>query len=385
MGAGAAPGEAHQGPPGVAVPIGGAQAREGRYQIHVPVIRNGEAQGLRFRRVFDELQLIPEPLYGASRVEHAALQAAAGLLPQPPGHAGDQTVFAPHAAFSRIHYGEAAGAVGVLGIPGMDASLSQQGGLLVSRRPADGDARQLLQTRYARCHPAVFPGVGNRQGEHIHGQLQLPAQVPVPVQGVDIEYHGAACVGAVRHMGLAAGEVPDEPGFHGAEQQLSPLRLLRRSGHVFQDPPELGAGEIGVDQKAGALLHQGSQSPGGQLVAVVRCAAALPDDGVAHRPPRVPVPDDGGLPLIGNADGGNIPGGKAALLKGLPQGLELGLEDLHGIMLHPSGPGIDLGKGVLGNGRYASHTVEHNGSGAGSALVQSNYIGIHGNLLAFSL
>ena len=42
-------------------------------------------------------------------------------------------------------------------------------------------------------------------------------------------------------MCLAAGELPDQPGFNGTEQQLAPLRTLADTLNIFQQPAQLGA------------------------------------------------------------------------------------------------------------------------------------------------
>ena len=52
-------------------------------------------------------------------------------------------------------------------------------------------------------------------------------------------------------MDFAAGEFPDQPGFHSAEEQFTIIRLSSGTGDVFQDPVDLGAGEVGVDDQTG--------------------------------------------------------------------------------------------------------------------------------------
>ena len=81
-------------------------------------------------------------------------------------------------------------------------------------------------------------------------------------------------------MDLAAGELPDKPGVHGSEAELARLGLLAGAGHVVQDPADLGAGEVGVDDEAGLLADEiGLVTQG---VAEFGGAAVLPDDGVVH-------------------------------------------------------------------------------------------------------
>ena len=110
-------------------------------------------------------------------------------------------------------------------------------------------------------------------------------------------------------MHLAAGELPDEPGFHGAEEQLSGFGLLAGAGHVFQNPADLCAGKIRINDKA-RLGTEGLGEPlGAQAVAIFGGAAVLPHDGMMNGLSRFLVPHYGGLALVGNAYGGNILGG----------------------------------------------------------------------------
>ena len=58
----------------------------------------------------------------------------------------------------------------------------------------------------------------------------------------------------------SAGQVPQQPAVDGAEQQLAAFGACARAGHVVEDPLDLGAAEIGIDQQAGALAHQFAHS-----------------------------------------------------------------------------------------------------------------------------
>lgn len=103
-------------------------------------------------------------------------------------------------------------------------------------------------------------------------------------------------------MGAAAGQIPDEPRVHIAEQQLAALGTLARTRNVIEDPLDLRAGKIGVDEQAGLLLHIRAKTVGRELIADGRRAAALPDDRVIDGLARVLVPDDRRLALVRDAD-----------------------------------------------------------------------------------
>ena len=309
VGPGGPPGEAHHGPPGVHVPVGRPQAGEGGDQIDPPVVRDGGGQHVAVAGLFDEPQLVPEPLDGGAGVEHAALQDVGGLAPQAPAHAGEQAVLGAHRGGAGVHQGEAAGAVGVLQLARGKAPLAEEGGLLVPRHAPDGQAGQGLQMGHpGGDHPQV-PAVLHRPGEEGQGHLQQLAQGLVPLQAVDVKEHGAAAVGKIRGVDPAPGEVPQQPAVHGAAEQLPCLRPPPGARDVVQQPAVLGAGEVGVGE-------QPRPGPDGlgvpllpQLGAQVRRPAALPDDGAAHRLAGGPLPEQGGLPLVGQAQGGDVPGG----------------------------------------------------------------------------
>ena len=77
---------------------------------------------------------------------------------------------------------------------------------------------------------------------------------------------------------------------------------------------------------------------------------------------------------VGNADGGDALGVDMGGVHRLGHGLALCGPDLHGVVLHPAGLGIDLPEGPLGPGDDAACAVEQNGPGAGGALIQRHYI-----------
>ena len=216
-------------------------------------------------------------------------------------------------------------------------------------------------------------------GQHVHGDAQPLADGLVPAQVLDVIEHGAAGVGVVGHVHPAAGELPDEPGVHGAEQQPARLGLFPRAGHVFQNPLYFGGGEVGVHQKARVVLHIG-----GELRVLLEGLAqgggapALPHDGVVDRAAGLLVPDDGGLPLVGDADAGNFPHVHPALGQHLHQHAVLAGVDLHGVVLHPTGMGIVLGELLLGKLHDVLMLVEQDAAAAGGALVQSDHILFHG-------
>ena len=224
---------------------------------------------------------------------------------------------------------------------------------------------------------AVDLTVGLWLRQQAHGNFQGPAQLRVPLQGVDVEQHGAAGVGVVRHVGSAPGKVPDEPAVHRSGAQLSPLRLLADAGHMVHDPFQLRTGKIGVNEQSRLFRHRFPQALRLQPVADLRRPAALPHDGVVYRATRPPVPQNGRFPLVGDADARDGLGVDVGGVHRLRQGPGGSGPDLHGIVLHPARLGEDLPEGILGLGHDLPPAVEQNGPGGGGPLVQRRDISFH--------
>ena len=368
-----APGQAHNGAPGVLIPVGRAQTREGGHHIAAVGIRHLSGHILGILGGIDEFHLIPQPLDGGTRHEDGALQGVLHLAVQAPGDGGDQTVFAEHGGFAGIHQQEAAGAVGVLGLAGTEAGLSEEGGLLIPGGAGDGNGRaEKLGQSFA-----VDAAAGPDLRQHAFWDVQLRQNLIVPLQGVDVKEHGPGGVGVVGHMGLAAGELPDQPGFHGAEEQLAPPGPLPDAGDVLQNPAQLGSGKVGVDDQAGFAAVGLRQALGLEAVAVLAGAAALPDDGPGNRLAGELVPDDGGFPLIGDADGGDVGGRGADVGHGQPGHLQLGGPDLVGVMLHPAGLGEILGEFLLGHGAHLAPLIKQNTAVGRGTCVQRHNVSFH--------
>ena len=141
-----------------------------------------------------------------------------------------------------------------------------------------------------------------------------------------------SAISAYYNMDPPAGEVPDQPAVHIAEQQLAPLRPGPGAGDVIQNPFDLGSGKIGVQQQARLVPHIGGHSRLRQLVADGGRAAALPHDGVVRRLAGRSVPHNGGLPLIGNADARDVALFQPAEAERIRRGAELGIENCHRVM-----------------------------------------------------
>ncbi len=156
---------------------------------------------------------------------------------------------------------------------------------------------------------------GRASGIRLAGMRRASSSSLSQLAGVDVEQHGARGVAVVGGVHRAAGEVPDQPAVDGTEGQLAALGLLAHTGHVVQDPGQLGGGEVGVDAQAGFLQHAVAQAALAQVDAGGLGAPVLPDDGVVHRLARFAVPDHGGFALVGDADGADVGGAQPAFFR----------------------------------------------------------------------
>ncbi|MCY1346655.1 hypothetical protein D9M69_327470 [compost metagenome] len=188
-------------------------------------------------------------------------------------------------------------------------------------------------------------------------------------------------------MHLAAGQAPQQEAIHSAEEQFAPLGTLTGARHVFQHPAQLGGGEIGVDQQAGAIGHIRFVAGGLERGAIVRGAAVLPDDGRVDGRAGQRIPDQGGLALVGDADGGDIGRVEAALLDGFAADLEGGQPDFLAVVLHPAVLRKILLELLLSTRHRQTLGAEDDGTATGGALVDGEQVLGHGDLslLAFLL
>ena len=171
---------------------------------------------------------------------------------------------------------------------------------------------------------AVDLAGGTDLGEHRLGDAHDLEDLRVPVQGLQVHQHGAAGVGHVGHVEAAVdptGEVPDAPGVDVAEGQVTGLRPGRAARRRFQQPADLGAGEVGCQGQADLGPEAVLAAVLGQLVADGVGAGVLPDDGVVHGLAGLLVPDHRGLALVGDAHRGKVRGLEAGLLERAPDHL----------------------------------------------------------------
>ena len=367
------PGQSHDTATGIGIPLRCAQTGKSRHHIATIGIGNflGHILGIGSR--FNKPQLIPEPLNGSAGHENGTFQGISHFSVQSPADGGDQAVFGENRLVSGIHQQKGTGTVSAFGIAGIKTGLTEESCLLVTGSTGDGNGFAKELSICLSVHTTgwfYFRQHGNRN-------FQLIQNFLIPLQGVDIKKHGTGGIGIVGHMDSAAGEFPNQPGFHGAEQQLAFFCLFSGTGDIFQKPANLGAGEIGIDDQTGFAADGIHQSFSLQCIAIRSSPAALPYDGVVNRSAGIFIPDDGGFPLVGDANSRNVGSFHTGVAHCLLGNFQLGGKNLVRIVLHPTGLGENLGKFLLGNAADVTCFVKENAAVGGGTGVQCHNIFRH--------
>ena len=241
---------------GVRLPVRREQAREGRHDVQAAVVLDRLRELLDLGRRLDQLEVVAQPLHERPGDRDRALQAVdrvvvADLV----AHGREHAVLGLHRLRARVEQQEVAGAVGVLGLAGRQAGLAEGGRLLVAEVAGDRDAGEA-----AGLDLAVDLARGVDLGEHRRRHADDAGDLLVPREGLEVHEHRAA---GVRHVGDvqpavgATGEVPDQPGVHVAEGQVTRLGPIARAVDVVEDPADLRPREVGRQRQADLLSGSG--------------------------------------------------------------------------------------------------------------------------------
>ena len=170
-------------------------------------------------------------------------------------------------------------------------------------------------------------------------------------------------------MHLATGQLPEQPAIDGAERQLTRLGARPGAGDIIQQPGQFGGGKIGIQQQAGLVPHHVFMASIPQTLTCRGGAPVLPDNGLGKWIPGLAIPQHGGFPLVGDANGRQLPGFQMGIAQGLLTQRQGIVPDLHGIVFHPAVMGKMLAELFLRLTAGPATAVEHNGAGTGGALV----------------
>ena len=198
---------------GVLVPVGRTEAGEGRHDVTAVGVLDLLGHILGVAGLFQQAQLIAEPLDGRTGHENRAFQRIIHLAVGAAGDGGDKAILRSDRRLTGVHEQKAAGAEGVFRLAGGKAGLAEEGRLLVACRTGNF----YLAAEVHRVSVLIKAAGRHRLREHTFRDVQLLQDLVVPFQRVDVEHHGAAGVGIVGDVQFSAGQLPDEPGLHGAE------------------------------------------------------------------------------------------------------------------------------------------------------------------------
>ncbi len=170
-------------------------------------------------------------------------------------------------------------------------------------------------------------------------------------------------------MHLARGQPPQQVAIDGAEHQLAALGAGARAGHVIEDPGDLGAGEIGIDDQAGLGRNRRLVAFALEFGADIGGAAVLPDDGAVHGLAGGAVPHHGGLALVGDADRGDVFCLQARLFQRVAADHHGRGPDVFRLMLDPAGRRKMLREFLLRGGGDGNIAAKHDGARGCGALI----------------
>ena len=357
------------------VPVGGAQPGEGRHQHHPAAVGHARRQRLDLGRTLYQPEAVAQPLHHRAAHEHAALERIARRrLDAGPAHRGEQPVGRGHRRMAGVHEQKAAGAVGVLRHARGEAGLAEGRRLLVAADARDRDRSPEQRRIGLSAHPAA----GHHARQQGGRDAEALEQHRVPVHRVQVEEQRARGVAGVGHMQPAAAQVPHQPAVDGAEGELAALGAGARIGDVVEQPGELGGREVRIELQTGAHAHVLGPARGAQALALGRGAAVLPDDRGGERTPAGTLPQHGGLALVGDADGRHLACGHPGVGERLAGAIELGAQDVLGVVLDAVGRREVLRERLLGEAAHTTAGVEHDRARAGGALVEGEQVG-HGD------
>src|SRR5437773_639409 len=255
------------------------------------------------------------------------------------------------------------GAVGVLRLAGLPASLAKQRRLLVTGHAADRQLRSEMLGDGAPEVAARFPNIRERLG----GDAEQFEEIAIPHAPADVVEHRPGRIGVIGGEGLAIREPINQPGVDRAKHHVAVLRTLAQSLHVLEQPLDLRCREVRIEHEAGARLHQRALLLLLELRTTRRGAAILPHDGAMDRPAGGALPRANRLALIRDADSR---GRHLGLGDRLARGVDGDAQDLLGVVLDFPRRWKVLGELPITAAEHAAVGAEDERSRAGGALIE---------------
>ena len=101
-------------------------------------------------------------------------------------------------------------------------------------------------------------------------------------------------------------QFPENPGVHCAKQQFSSIRTAAIRIHLIENPGQLRCWKISVNDQACFFQQFAFPFAALDVLAQIRCTAALPNNGVVHWLSCHFIPHNGGLALVRDTNGFDI-------------------------------------------------------------------------------
>lgn len=323
-------------------PVRGEETAEGRDESDTTVVLDRLGEGAELGRVLDEAEVVDEELDTGTGDGDAALEGVhAPASTKVEGDGAQKTVGGDDGLGTDVVQQEAASTVGVLGETGSEALLADEGGRLVTE--AAHDLGALEGTLVER---AVGLGVG--RGDNL-GEEDLLAvnaepvnEIVVVVESLNVHEHGTRGVGRVRDVdivGASTVELVGQPGVDGTESEVALVVSILDGLDILEQPEKLAGGRVGGQRQTAALGQLAGTEAALEAADELLGASVCPDNGVVEGLAGGLVPDDGGLTLVGDADGLDLVARVALGLKGLDCAVDAsgdGGDELLRVMLVPS-------------------------------------------------
>ncbi len=346
------------------------QAYKSRNHVATVGIGYRFRHSLGFGGIANQAQLITQPLDSSAGNENRAFECIFYLAVYTPGNSCNKTVFAVYRLFTGIHQHKTARTIGIFCFAGCKAGLSEQRTLLIACSAGDRN-RCLKQLGIGRT---VYAAGRLNLRQHLARNAQNRQDFVIPLQSMNIKHQCTGSIGIIRNMNLTAGQLPDNPAVDSTKQQLACFRPLACTRYVFQNPVQLGTGEISIQNQACLFTEHIGIATDFQQITVFRGTTALPDNRLADRTTGVLVPNYGSFALVRNTDAGNISRSNIQLAHCLVHQAYLGSPDFLGIVLHPACLRIILRKLLLCYAADLSLLVKQNTTAAGSSQIQCHDI-----------
>ena len=341
------------------------EADEGGNEVHAMAVRHLACERVGLGGLADQPKPVSQPLDGGAGDEDRAFHRVGRLPADAVRGRRQQAVLRLDRRRPGVEQQEAARAVGGLRHAGFEAGLADERRLLVA-----GDAGYrdpgAEEIRLGRAEHTAAVADFRQQCARDAEEAQ---QLVIPVAAMDVEQQRARGIRHVGRMHLPTGQPPQQEAVDRAEGELAALRAFPRAGHVVEQPGELRAGEIGIEQQARALAYEGLGAVGLEPRAGLGRTTVLPDDGTVNRPAARAIPDDRRFALVGDADRGNVLRGKPGALQRLASGRDGVAPDVFRVVLHPAVGRVVLRQFVPGKRDAAALLIEDDAARRGRALV----------------